>query len=99
MISDVIKNNVKPILKKYPVQASLTAGYDTRTILSCIKKYKKDIKFITNETDSNIDVKVSKYISKKHKLNHQVHEHEGASQSEKMNWIVQTGAAAGGGGL
>lgn len=84
--------------EKFQIMMSLTAGFDSRVLLACAKKYVKSIHFFTWELPDNIalnDVAIAKTLARKFKLNYKLYPFKEANATDKELWRYRTGLSVG----
>jgi hypothetical protein len=93
-IASIANKIIGGVARKYPLQLSLTAGQDSRSILSCSRNYIDGISFFTiNFPDDTgiLDAYLAKRIARRFKLNHKFFLPEHSSIAEKELWLFRTG--------
>lgn len=99
-VSNVIsclKKTIGIIANRYPIQASLTAGRDTRMVLACMRDHLENSHFITfAEDDETVDMQIASRLVEKLGLRHSFVPIRAATDDEMLRWLYVTGHAAGG---
>ncbi len=93
-IRENIRNIIGAVIDKYPVYMGLTSGKDTRAILACCKEYTEKITFFTFDYKSFpgvFDMKISRLIADRFKLEHLVLSIEDTGERDKKVYQVRTG--------
>ena len=93
-IFDRVTSNIIAVSKVGPLTAHLTAGYDTRMILSSCLSSGVEITFQTFLTDSQsarLDCDIAKYIATTFNLNHKIIIVDKPDEEEVEKWIQRTG--------
>lgn len=92
-IFNLVLANIIAVSKAGPLTSHLTAGYDSRMILSSCLRSGVDINFITFLTDSlgsRLDCEVAKHIATKFNLNHKIILFEQPDEVQIENWLERT---------
>lgn len=94
-ICDNTKKTLKSLTKAYQVQQSLTAGYETRFLLSCCKDIRDQISFFT-VASTKIDRDIAKLLSGKFSLKHVEIPKILTTEKQQQDWLFRAGHAIGG---
>ncbi len=86
---------INALTKSYNVIQSLTAGYETRFLLSCAKKYIKQVSFFT-VVSSKIDVDIAKKLSNEFNLVYTPIAALKANTRQQQEWLYRAGHSVGG---
>ncbi len=91
-IISCLKDSIRIITQRHPIQLPLTAGRDSRTLLACTREFIQDAVFFTfaGKKDT-MDVHISSKLAKQLKLNHKIIPFQEASEEEKLSWLYITG--------
>ena len=94
-IHDNTKKVLNALTKNRQVQQSLTAGYETRFLLSCSKDIRDRISFFTVD-GMKMDMDIAMLLSKKFDLQHRGIPQKTTSEKQKQDWLFRAGHAVGG---
>jgi len=94
-ISKETTSIISALCQKNNVKQSLTAGYETRFLLSCSKSLLERISFFT-VLSTKIDVEVARKLGQSFKLNIEEIPVLKASISQQQEWLYRTGHTVGG---
>lgn len=98
-ISSVAALTTEPFHKKFGIVIPLTAGFDSRMLLACLRTYVGEAVLLTNVSHtrtSEIDVDLARAVAKRLNLPHTLHPKQ-ESDAAIAAWDEQTGRPTGGG--
>lgn len=97
-IASILGKVVGGVSRKHPIQMSLTAGQDSRMLLSCSRMHAESISFFTYNLPDDmgkLDSYLAKRIARRFNLDHNVFLPELSNNSEKELWLYRTGCVGG----
>jgi hypothetical protein len=96
----IVRDQISALASAYPLQLSLTAGFDSRSLLACARGWAHDMLFVTNDshpTMAGLDIAAASYFAKRHRLKHVVRRlDDPPSREEREVWLAQTGRSGAG---
>lgn len=106
-ISDRVRDCIYSFRKISDISFSLTAGEDSRFLLSSVKDRKNDFHYYTSQAawsaggrvspmDSRIDAIIADYIAKRFNLKHGICQFDMPTDKERDDWFDMTGECVGG---
>jgi len=98
-IADNVERQMRAVLSRERAWITLTAGWDSRTLLACARHMLDRIEFFTialPDTGARIDVAMATRLARRHGLSHRVIPCGKASANDLDQWLWRTGACLGG---
>jgi hypothetical protein len=95
-VARVVERQIAAVAGEGQAYISLTAGYDSRTLLACARGHLDHLQFITlalPDRTGRIDVEVAQVIARAHGLHHRVIPYLEASPEELGSWLWRTGGS------
>jgi len=99
IVSKAIKDNIRAVHTEFPLKISLTAGYDSRTVVACARQYADEMECVVHDLHpwtGQLDLAVAKRLSRKHHLKLAILPRRQSTPEQKALWLLRTGEAAAG---
>ena len=94
VVARVLERQIGAVTRDAPAYMSLTAGFDSRTMLACAREHLGRIRFITlalPDAMGRLDVDVARRIARRHGLAHDVLPNLEPDSAELDAWLWRTG--------
>lgn len=93
-IINTLRGNLDAVFADYPVCASITAGRDTRMMLSCLRDRLQSVRFFTLRVQNSlgrIDVATAGHLARRFRLDHRFLATETPTPEDLALWRQRTG--------
>lgn len=98
-IGSIIEKTIDTLLMQgFNPYMSLTAGVDSRILLSCSKKWRDQINYFTWELPDGVaktDIEIAKQIADDYQLSYQAYAFNDANKQDCEEWLYRTSLCAG----
>ena len=97
-IAFLLKSSIESLIQKHDVQMSLTAGQDSRMLLSCVRDWTDSVKLFTYRLPDDMgefDCFLARKIARKVNIPHRIIPTLSASEEEREAWLFRTGCSVG----
>jgi hypothetical protein len=95
-IMNVVRNTIATMRRRGAVAVALTAGNDTRLLLSACRDMTDEIDFVTVDGGSRLDRDTAAALAARFGLRHRILTQMKASPEQAQEWLARTGHCVGG---
>jgi len=91
-IISLLRESLRIITRRHPMQLPLTAGRDSRMLLACSREFIQDAVFHTfAKQKETLDMYISTRLAEQLKLHHKMIPFQETSEEEQLRWLYTTG--------